>query len=340
MTSTTRCWILACSLAGAALPAHTEGTPNPTVRFNSPGVKQVSLTVCNTNGCDAVQQQVTVLDPLPHILAMASVPARIGSGQSVTLDATTSGRPPLNHRWVVAATGLPSIFLPTNPAILPTLGLLRGSYEIKLEVDNQDGSTVSSVLPIDVVRMTFVDVPPSLGIWRFVETVAANGVTSGCGNGNYCPSGIVSREQMAVFLLRSKEGPTYTPPPCETQAFDDVPCTSPFAPWVNELAARGVTSGCGNGNYCPTAKTSRGQMAVFLLRAKEGPTYTPPACTIPSFADVPCTDPLASWINELAARGITGGCGSGNYCPTGSVNRGSMAVFLTATFTLPVPSIF
>ena len=97
------------------------------------------------------------------------------------------------------------------------------------------------------------------------------------------------------------------------------------------------TLGSSAGNLC---LDTREQMAVFLLRSKEGPTYAPPSCTIPTFADVPCSDPLAPWINELAARGITGGCGSGNYCPTGTVSRGSMAVFLTATFSLPAPSIF
>src|SRR5262249_40288336 len=121
----------------------------------------------------------------------------------------------------------------------------RGSYQLKLEVENADGSTVSNPIPIDVVRMTFADVPPSLGIWQFVETMAANGVTSGCGGlpPLYCPNGTVSRDQMAVFLLRAKEGPTYLPPPCLEPVFRDVPCSSAFAPWINELAARGVTSG-------------------------------------------------------------------------------------------------
>jgi hypothetical protein len=75
-------------------------------------------------------------------------------------------------------------------------------------------------------------------------------------------------------------------------------------------------------------------MAVFLLRTLEGASYVPPACTTPTFADVPCTSPFAPWVNELARRGIAGGCGGGNYCPGSPVTRGDMAIFLTVTFGL------
>jgi hypothetical protein len=42
-------------------------------------------------------------------------------------------------------------------------------------------------------------------------------------------------------------------------------------------------------------------------------------------------------VNELAQRGITSGCGGGNYCPTTPVTRGQMSVFLATTFGLAVP---
>jgi S-layer homology domain len=184
---------------------------------------------------------------------------------------------------------------------------------------------------------TFKDVPLSYWAWPWVEAIENAGVTSGCGSGNYCPASLVSREQMAVFLLRAEEGPAYTPPACLVPTFLDVPCASSTAPWINELAVRGVTGGCGAGNFCPAGLVNRGQMAVFLLATVEGPGYAPPACVTPVFADVPCSNPFAAWINELADRGITGGCGGGNYCPGNAVSRASMAVFLSATFGLPVP---
>jgi hypothetical protein len=77
-------------------------------------------------------------------------------------------------------------------------------------------------------------------------------------------------------------------------------------------------------------------MAVFLLKAKHGTTYTPPSVGGGTgFTDVPATHWAAAWIQQLAAEGITGGCGTGTYCPEASVTRAQMAVFLVRTFNLP-----
>jgi serine protease AprX len=183
-------------------------------------------------------------------------------------------------------------------------------------------------------QVHFLDVPVGHPFHNLVNTLARNEVTGGCGGGNYCPTASVTREQMAVFLLVAKEGAGYVPPACVTPMFNDVPCSSPYARWINELATRNVTGGCGGGNYCPGTAVTREQMSVFLLATLEPPGYVPPACVTPSFGDVPCSSPFARWINELATRGITGGCGSGNYCPGNPNTRGEMAVFLVVTFGL------
>jgi hypothetical protein len=109
----------------------------------------------------------------------------------------------------------------------------------------------------------FSDVPASSPFCRFIEELARRGVVAGCGPGVYCPTAPVSREQMAVFVLRTLD-PALNPPACGTPVFADVPASSPFCRWIEELARRGVVTGCGGGNYCPTAPVSREQMGVFL----------------------------------------------------------------------------
>jgi len=54
--------------------------------------------------------------------------------------------------------------------------------------------------------------------------------------------------------------------------------------------------------------------------------------------DVPVSSVYCRWIKELVNRGITAGCGNGNFCPDTSVTRGSMSVFLATTFQLIVPA--
>jgi len=187
------------------------------------------------------------------------------------------------------------------------------------------------------VGESFTDVPTSNQFYSFIETIFHNGVTGGCGAGtDYCPDGTTLRKQMAVFLLKAKNGPAYAPPACSGTVFLDVPCTGGiFDPWIEDLSQQQITGGCGGGNYCPDNPVTRAQMAVFLLKTKFGPAYKVPACTGTVFLDVPCTGgPFDPWIEALANLGVTGGCGGGNYCPNNPNTRGQMAVFLTKTFDL------
>jgi hypothetical protein len=79
-------------------------------------------------------------------------------------------------------------------------------------------------------------------------------------------------------------------------------------------------------------------MAVFLLRAKYGSAYVPPEVGAGTgFTDVPADHWTAPWIKQLAAENITGGCGTGIYCPNNPVTRAEMAIFLTRTFNLSAP---
>jgi hypothetical protein len=183
------------------------------------------------------------------------------------------------------------------------------------------------------VGESFTDVPRTSAFYRLVETLLHHGVTSGCGGNAYCPAAATTREQMAVFLLTAKEGAGYVPRACATPVFGDVPAASPFCRFIEELARRGVTSGCGGGNFCPAGAVTREQMAVFVLRTLE-PLSSPPLCNVPVFGDVPATSPFCPWIEELARRGVVGGCGGGNYCPLDPVTREQMSVFITVTFGL------
>ena len=178
----------------------------------------------------------------------------------------------------------------------------------------------------------FLDSADASFFYPYIVTLVANGITAGCGGGNYCPNADVTRAQMAVFLLKAKHGVCYAPPPC-AGTFPDVACPSLFADWIEALAAEGITGGCGGGNYCPGNVVRRDQMAAFLLKAEHGPGYTPPACT-GVFLDVPCPSQFAAWVEQLSIENITGGCGGDMYCPSNPNTRGQMAVFITKTFNL------
>lgn len=183
----------------------------------------------------------------------------------------------------------------------------------------------------------FSDVATSSVSWSYVQALYAAEITSGCTAGSYCPNDNVSREQMAIFLVRAMHGPTFTPP-AATGDFSDVNIASFAAPYIEQFAADGITTGCATSplRFCPADPVQRSQMAIFLLRAKHGAGYTPPPATGTMFADVPAGSFGAAWIEQLANEGITSGCGGGNYCPGSPVNRAQMAIFITRTFGLPI----
>jgi S-layer homology domain len=56
-------------------------------------------------------------------------------------------------------------------------------------------------------------------------------------------------------------------PPPAAPTFGDVPANDSAFPFIEALAASGITAGCAGGNYCPDANLTRRQMAVFLAKA-------------------------------------------------------------------------
>jgi hypothetical protein len=187
---------------------------------------------------------------------------------------------------------------------------------------------------ISVFERSFLDVPDGDMFWSSVDAAAMNGLTAGCGQGSFCPTAVNTRAQVSVFLLRAKNGAAFDPPVATGGVFGDVPADSFAAAWIEELSREGITSGCGGGNYCPTAELSRAEMAVMSLKALHGPAYAPPPATGTVFADVPADAFAAAWIEELYNEGISAGCGGGNFCPDASLTRAQAAALLTRAFQL------
>src|SRR4029078_10804779 len=82
--------------------------------------------------------------------------------------------------------------------------------------------------------------------------------------------------------------------------FADLPSANPFAPWVEDLYTRGVFAGCGSWLSCPDNALRRAEMALYVLRAVEGPAYVPPAAA-GTYTDVPPT--LAPRVGHALTRG-------------------------------------
>jgi hypothetical protein len=192
-------------------------------------------------------------------------PASAFSGKSTT---------PFYQPWVERLVNA-NVTGGCNSAIVDFIGVFDYTYRYYCPNDNvtraqmaiflERGIQGSSFIPA-VVPITFADI---FGHWAqyWIEALKLDGVTAGCGNGNYCPENSTTRAQMAVFLLRAKYGAGYAPPPVGVSTgFTDVPVDYWAAAWIKQLAVEGITSGCSLVNYCPDSSVTRGQMAIFLVR--------------------------------------------------------------------------
>lgn len=108
-----------------------------------------------------------------------------------------------------AATGFqqPSLILnAADGAVRYSVGTDRFLYYIGADISSDTslrGCRVQwarTVSPGPAVATFPNDVPTSSPLFRFVEAMAASGLTGGCAAGSFCPDSAVTRGQLAVFL--------------------------------------------------------------------------------------------------------------------------------------------
>lgn len=121
----------------------------------------------------------------------------------------------------------------------------------------------------------FSDVPTSHWAARWIEQLYREGITGGCAVSplRYCPEDNTTHAQMAVFLLRSKYGRYYSPPPASGSLYSDVPSNHWAASWIEQATQEGIfdttelnNDGCPFGYFCPETPVTRALMAGLLIR--------------------------------------------------------------------------
>jgi hypothetical protein len=226
--------------------------------------------------------------------------------------------------------------------------------------------TVASGTDFDLHLPYFADVPLDHWARRFIEGIFVGGITTGCGTNplTYCPTAVIDRWQMAIFLSRGMAGSDAAIPAsgsipgvgvydCAaggTSLFpNDVPPTDGGCRHIHYILGKEVTAGCAPGSFCPADAMNRWQTAVFMAVALAGSSAAVPVSgTVPGAGDydctaggtslfpndVPPTDGGCRHVHYIYAQGLTAGCGAGSFCPSATLTRDQMAVFLSKGFHL------
>ncbi|HUQ91665.1 MAG TPA: S-layer homology domain-containing protein, partial [Bryobacteraceae bacterium] len=178
----------------------------------------------------------------------------------------------------------------------------------------------------------FSDVPSSSQFFDYISLLRLNGVSQGCGSNNYCPEDVMTRKEMAGFIIRALMGESFSY--STVPYFTDVPSTDSHFSYIQKMKELGITSGCTLTTYCPDAPVTRGQMAAFLVRGRLGITniQTFPYAATPYFTDVPAGDMFFPYIQKMKELGITLGCTTTSYCSSDPNTRGQMGPFIIRSF--------
>lgn len=183
------------------------------------------------------------------------------------------------------------------------------------------------------VLPTFADVPPAHQEYRSVEALADASIVEGCNvdGGKFCPDQTLTRDTLALWLMKAKMGESYVPDAADG-LFDDVPTNSPFAAWIEAFKNDGYTEGCWTSSYCPNASVDKAQLAKLLLITQNGSGYTPDSATGDLFDDVGVFDFNADWIEDAVTKDLLEGCGYKQFCPDEILSRSAMARIIENAF--------
>jgi S-layer family protein len=340
-------------LSGGTGTFSDANAPNATFKHIS-GTGPITLrwTVANPP-CPSAKADVTItINQPPATPTITPNPALVCAGSTGNL---ASAPVAIGYTWAITNGTITS--LNNIQAITYTAGG-SGSVTLNLTVTNASGCGASNSLMVTIKPIALdldhesfagnggtgtVNVTPSDGACAWTASTTATFIhitsgSSGAGNGAVQYSVDVNPGPNIRSDTIKIGGQTFT----VYQGIDflDVPSNDPFYTDIGKLAARGVTLGCGSGNYCPNAPVTREQMAAFILRAIG--EFDPPTPPSQRFNDVPPGNPFYNSIDRLAVLNITVGCTPDHlfYCPVDPVKRDQMSAFILrglGEFNPPTP---
>ncbi len=179
-----------------------------------------------------------------------------------------------------------------------------------------------------VVTNDYKDV--KVGQWYYtpIMNCTENGYFSGVGNGNFSPSGQMTREMFVTVLgkLAGIDTSRYN-----GTSFNDVISDRWSAPYVKWASDNGIVSGYNDGSFAPAKGITRQEMCSVVKRYLDKFNITIERTN----AEKEFTDnaKIAPWAKEAVVycqtRGIISGDANGAFNPTNTATRAEVAVIIT-----------
>lgn len=173
---------------------------------------------------------------------------------------------------------------------------------------------------------TVCSIPSTHTFYPYIRLLLESGISTCPSDGNWKPDDPMTRAGLAKFIILGRgDSPSY--PVCEAP-FTDVSCSYTFYSYIRRLkeifAQKNVQLGYSDGSFHPDEGITRSGLAKLVVVGLDLEN------AIPSFYDVLSDNIFYKYVEGIAERGITNGCGSTPplFCPDDPLTRGGIAKFI------------
>ena len=184
---------------------------------------------------------------------------------------------------------------------------------------------------VDNDKVYFTDIENYDWAEEYINRLAANGIISGNGNGQFEPERKVTRAEFLKMLLGALDLVSDN----AECSFEDVLKTDWSYPYIASAFSQGITSGIDDKNFGKDNLITRQEAAAFMHRGAVR-TFIPMEQNRSSeFSD---SDKIAPWakrsINILFGAGLINGVGDNRFDPDGYTTRAQAAKMVCSLFDL------
>lgn len=265
--------------------------------------------------------------PAATQLVIAGKPAidlTVQSGD--TFISAFGGAVEINIPYLPQSNELPNAIVPYYIDDKGQLKVMRGQYDPSAKVVTFT-TTHFSTYAVGYNPVSFQDVADSAWYKAAIDFIASRDIVEGTDEGQFSPSGKITRGQMLVMLMRAY-GIEADPDP--TANFADAGDTY-YTGYLAAAKRLEIVEGYGDNSYKPDQEITRQDMATILFRVlthlNELPVSVDGGSTV-SFADA---DQIAAYAKEamecFTANGVLTGSG-GKLNPIAATTRAEMAQVL------------
>lgn len=121
-------------------------------------------------------------------------------------------------------------------------------------------------IPPAATGTIFTDVKDDDFNAKWIEQLKLEGITEGCAENKFCPNMIVTKEQLAKFILKTKKGSAYIPNSPTGTVFNDISIGSVDADRIEDSANHAYSAGCDTDNFCRHEATTITSFEEMLER--------------------------------------------------------------------------